>query len=104
MDGGYVQIGGYDKTGHFDKAIDGTGTGDDLTWIKMLYSYSDFYIPIRGIMMNDDVIEGSNSQYIGLIDSGTTFTYMSQASFNAIKKQFEDYCSSKDERKCKWLM
>ena len=44
-DGGYFQIGGYDKTGHLD--------GQELVWIDVLARNQDFKVSFRGIKLNN---------------------------------------------------
>ena len=45
-------------------------------WVPMLYKNSDFKVNFMGIMFNNHLINGSNSQTVAFVDSGTTFTYM----------------------------
>jgi hypothetical protein len=59
---------------------------------------------MRGIMVNNHLMKGSNSQTVAFIDSGTTFTYVNTANYNAIKLHFEWYCSIEPEKHCKGKM
>ena len=70
--GGYFQIGGYDKTGH----IPNDAGDDELKWVKILRPNDDFKVPIRGMMINNHFMKGSDSHKTAFVDSGTTFTYM----------------------------
>lgn len=90
-DGGYIQIGGYDGTAHLE----------DVKWMKTLYKNNDYKVPLRGITMNNHVMKGTDSQRIAFIDSGTTFTYINTANYNAIKLHFEWFCSLDPENHCK---
>ena len=51
--------------------------------------------------MNNHEMIGSSTQSVAFIDSGTTFTYVNSASFNAIKLHFEWFCSLEPEKHCK---
>ena len=79
--GGYFQIGGHDRTGYVDPEA------EDV-WIRLLHKNNDFKVPLRGIMINNHLMKGSNSQTVAFIDSGTTFTYVNTANYNAIKLHF----------------
>ena len=66
--GGYFQIGGYDKTGHIDN--------QDVTWLKMTQKNADYKVPFHGIKMNNHLMSETSSQTVAFVDSGTTFTYV----------------------------
>lgn len=51
----------------------------------MLQANDDFKVPIRGMMMNNHLMMGSNTQRTAFVDSGTTFTYMNTNNYNIIK-------------------
>ena len=51
--------------------------------------------------MNNHLMSETSSQTVAFVDSGTTFTYVSQANYNAIKLHFEWYCSIDPENHCK---
>ena len=55
--GGYFQIGGYDKQGYLE---------EDLTWIPMTKSKADFFVRMQGMMMNNHYMAGThiNSNYL----------------------------------------
>ena len=55
-------------------------------------------------MINNHEIIGSNTQTVAFIDSGTTFTYVNDANFKAIKLHFEWFCSLEPEKHCKGKM
>ena len=100
-DGGYFQIGGYDKTGHLvDKKRDNSL---DVTWIKLLRIGDDFKIPFRGIRMNNHQMAHTQSQRVAFIDSGTTFTYLNKRNYKAIELHFSWFCSL-DDNHCKGTM
>ena len=98
--GGYFQIGGYDKTGHLGESE----ADKELHWIKMLNRNDDFKVPLRGLMMNNHKMKGSSSQKVAFVDSGTTFTYLNLANYNAIKTHFEWFCSADPDNNCKGKM
>lgn len=91
-DGGYMQIGGYDKTGFLE---------EDLTWAPMLSKTGDFKVGVSGMMMNNHYMAGSEAYHAGFLDSGTTFTYLHQSLFNIVKLHFECFCSYDAENHCK---
>ena len=80
-------MGGYDKTGHIPKppASPYVMPDDDVEWVKILHANDDFKVGFRGIMLNNHLMNGSESHTTAFIDSGTTFTYMNTQSYNAIK-------------------
>ena len=47
--GGYFQMGGYDKTGHIGK----DEKERDPKWVKLLYRNTDFKVPLRGMKINN---------------------------------------------------
>ena len=59
--------------------------GEDVKWVEILHANDDFTVPIRGMMINNHLMNGSSSHTTAFIDSGTTFTYMNTESYNAIK-------------------
>ncbi len=101
--GGYFQIGGYDNTGLLPDHNKKDGE-DDVKWLKLLYRDADFKVPHRGMMMNNHLMAGTSGQKIAFIDSGTTFTYLSTATYNAIKLHFNWFCSLEPEKHCKGRM
>lgn len=70
----------------------------------MMNADSDFKVPYRGMMMNNHKMQGTENQRIAFIDSGTTFTYISTATYNAIKLHFDWFCSLDPENHCKGKM
>ena len=99
--GGYFQIGGYDKTGHIPRPADGA---DDVQWVKLLHKNDDFKVGFRGMLINNHPMNGSSSHTTAFIDSGTTFTYVNTETFNAIKLNLEWFCSLDQEKHCKGRM
>lgn len=83
--GGYFQMGGYDKTGHIQTVA---GVDDEMKWAKMMHPNEDFKVPMRGIMINNHLMNGSSSHKVAFVDSGTTFSYMNLESYNALKLHF----------------
>jgi hypothetical protein len=69
--GGYFQLGGYDKQGFLDP---------DVTWLAIT-GREDFKVKVVGVKMNNHFLAGSNLYNIGFFDSGTTFTYFPTALF-----------------------
>ena len=55
-------------------------------------------------MMNNHLMNGSESHTTAFIDSGTTFTYMNTKSYNAIKLHLQWFCSLDPENHCKGKM
>ena len=53
--GGYFQMGGYDKTGHLDDEAN-----SDVTWMWMKQMNADFKVTMRGIKMNNCLMANSN--------------------------------------------
>lgn len=51
--------------------------------------------------MNNHVLKGTTTQPRAFIDSGTTFTYINRANYNAIKLHFQWFCSLEPEKHCK---
>ena len=56
-DGGYMQIGGYDKWQH----IGDTEEDKELKWMKLLNKNTAFRVPLRGLMMNNHMMADSDS-------------------------------------------
>lgn len=73
--GGYFQIGGYDKQSFIDQ---------DLQWTPLQRRHADFKISLDGMMMNNHYMAGSEKSLVGFVDSGTTFTYINTALYNII--------------------
>lgn len=59
---------------------------------------------MRGIKMNNCLMANSNHQTVAFIDSGTTFTYVSQPNYDAIKNHFTWFCSLDSKNHCKGKM
>ena len=72
-----------------------------MTWVHLLHKDDDFKVPMRGLLMNNHLIQGSSSQSVAFVDPGTTFTYVNTANYNAIKLHFEWFCSLDPENHCK---
>lgn len=54
--------------------------------------------------MNNQLMCNSFSQNVAFVDSGTTFTYVNLANYNAIKTHFEWFCSLDQDNHCKGKM
>ena len=54
--GGYMQMGGYDKTGHIGK----TEQEKEVGWVKILNKNDDFKVNFRGMKMNNHFMNGSD--------------------------------------------
>lgn len=54
--------------------------------------------------MNNHHMAETHSQRTAFIDSGTTFTYLNIANYNAIKLHFNWFCSLDAENHCKGKM
>ena len=65
MDGGFFQIGGYNKELLLEDPI----------WIQMRSNKHRYEFDIHGISISGNFISGSDEWNTGFIDSGTTFTY-----------------------------
>lgn len=100
--GGYFQIGGYDKTGHLADLK--RENSHEVTWIPLLYRDQDFKVSFRGIKINNLHMAKTQSQSIAFIDSGTTFTYVNKDNYDAIKLHYEWFCSVDEENHCKGRM
>ena len=94
-DGGYFQVGGYDKQGFLE---------DDVSWVPILRRNDDFKISLSGMMINNHYMAGSEKIKVGFVDSGTTFTYISTYIYNIIKTHFEWFCNLDKENHCKGVM
>jgi hypothetical protein len=64
--GGYFQIGGYDGSNHI---------GKNITWINSWETHA-YKFNLLGVSMNNHLMAESEEFYIGVVDSGTTFTYV----------------------------
>ena len=61
-----------------------------IQWIDLL-SGSQFYIEITDVYIGDVKMKGKPSR--AMIDSGTTFTYMSRNQYNEIDKITRELCN-----------
>lgn len=66
-DGGYFQLGGFDSTRHLSK---------NVSWIPLVKEYHAYTIQLKGIKMNGHMMGNTHIFTAGIIDSGTTFTYV----------------------------
>lgn len=82
-DGGYFQLGGSDGQGFVDPALQWVGSWDT----------DAFQVTLLGASMNGHAIAGSEEFSIGVIDSGTTFTYIPHKLFNLLVIHFDWFCS-----------
>jgi hypothetical protein len=76
--GGYMQLGGYDSYG----ALQNT-----TNWVSLLPS-GYFKINLFGIKMNNVTMNNTQVYSVGLLDSGTTFTYMPSSLLKIIRMYF----------------
>lgn len=90
--GGYMQIGGYDGTGHLEEQIQ---------WQSLIDNYN-YLINLYGVSMNDHFIEGSEKYDVGFIDSGTTYTYLPKALFTMVRDHFQNWFCSNSQTKCQF--
>ena len=91
-DGGYMQIGGYDKQGFIE---------EEMTYAPMLSKTGDFKVGVSGMMMNNHYMAGTENYNVGFLDSGTTFTYLHNNLFKIVQLHFKWYCSVDPENNCK---
>ena len=81
--GGYLQLGGFDGTGHLDT----------IQWTELKLS-NNYLVTLNGLSMNDHFIESSEMFTEGFIDSGTTFTYLPTKLFSLLKIHFGWFCAA----------
>lgn len=89
--GGYFQIGGYDGTNHIS---------NEVTWIPTWETHA-YKFSLFGISINNHMMSGSEEFSIGVVDSGTTFTYVPQKLFTMLLIHFDWFCSLDTEHHCK---
>lgn len=89
--GGYFQLGGYDGQGHL---------GSNVTWIPMWETLS-YKFSLSGVAMNNHRIAGTEEFSIGVIDSGTTFTYVPIKLFSMLVSHFDWFCALNTTVHCK---
>ena len=89
--GGYFQIGGYDGTSHIEQ---------NVTWFPV-WETNAYKFNLQGISMNNHLMAGSEEFNVGVIDSGTTFTYVPQKFFNMLNVHFDWFCSLDKANHCK---
>jgi len=58
-------------------------------------------VNLAGVSMNDHFIYGSDKYEVGLIDSGTTFTFVPEQLFLQISVHFDWFCSIDHFNNCK---
>lgn len=78
MDGGYLQIGGFDATGHQEEHIN---------WMHFKDT-SQYRVSVLGMSINDHFMLGSDHYSVGFVDSGTTWTYLPEALFEMVRTHF----------------
>ncbi len=71
--GGYLQLGGYDSQGALQNIMD---------WANLLPNHN-FKIEISGVKIGDQTI--SSQHTVGLIDSGSTFSYFPSSLLGEIR-------------------
>ena len=90
--GGYFQIGGFDKQGHLE----------EVKWANMFQNYSLSYkINLEGVSLNGHLIKGSSKFYIGSIDSGTTFAQFPDELIRMMASHLDWYCTLDFKNNCK---
>jgi hypothetical protein len=82
--GGYFKVGGYDKEKHIEP----------VKWLAIDHQYqiSNYKFNIMGVSVNGHPISGSNKFSMGLVDSGTTFSYLPAELYDSILFHFDDFC------------
>lgn len=92
--GGYFQIGGYDATSHLSEKVQ---------WVPMLAesAYNGYRMAMKGISINGHMMAGTHLFDRGVIDSGTTFTYVPEKLFNTMIEHLDWYCLVDPANHCK---
>ncbi|CDW82204.1 aspartic protease pm5 [Stylonychia lemnae] len=88
--GGYFQIGGYDKQSHIS----------EIQWIPLL-NKGGYEVQANGISINNHFIAGSDEYKTAFIDSGTTFTYFPPTLYEAVVYHMKWFCDVDPENNCK---
>jgi Eukaryotic aspartyl protease len=92
-DGGYFQIGGYDSTSHLSPTI---------KWVPLIKNEPYAYrMALKGVSMNGHIMKGSHIFDVGVIDSGTTFTYVPEKLFKILVDHLDWFCFLDTENHCK---
>jgi hypothetical protein len=92
-DGGYFQIGGYDSTSHLSPTI---------RWVPLIKNEPYAYrMALKGVSLNGHIMKGSHIFDIGVIDSGTTFTYVPEKFFKILLDHFDWFCFLDTANHCK---
>lgn len=92
-DGGYFQLGGYDSTSHLSPTI---------KWVPLIKNEPYAYrFSLKGVYLNGHLMQGSQIFDVGVIDSGTTFTYVPEKMFKMLLDHFDWFCFLDVERHCK---
>ena len=85
--GGYMSLGQIDEKHHLDK---------DINYIPMVDSTSDYLIKINCISVGNESNPLKMNKTIAQINSGETITYLPEEIFDKLIKQFNSYCSTKE--------
>ena len=91
-DGGYFQLGGFDATSHLTK---------NVSWIPLVKENHAYTIQLKGIRMNGHMMGSTHIFTAGIIDSGTTFTYVPQKLFTILMDHFDWFCLLDPNNHCK---
>lgn len=83
-------MGGYDGTGHLT----------DLKWTYMSNDEHYYRLNLKGISLNNHELAGTELFSNGFIDTGTTFTYVPQRMFDAIRQGFESWFCPDQPNNC----
>lgn len=89
LEGGYMSLGDIDTTYHTSKKID----------YLPLINNTDYLINVTGIQLGNN--GRSLFDLVGLIDSGSPFTFLPKNLFNILVTEFDQYClDKKGNNKC----
>ena len=66
INGGYVQLGGFSLDNHLES----------IKWTDMVPNPSKYHLNLQGYKVSNITLKGLGQWKLGLVDSGTTFTYL----------------------------
>lgn len=75
-----------------------------LQWLPLSQSEGAYKFQVQGLSFNNHLMAGSDEFSLGVVDSGTTFTYMPFKLFNMVRAHFEWFCSNDPQTLCKGKM
>lgn len=90
-DAGYFQLGGYDGQSQ---------VSPNVTWFRA-WDTQAYKFSLEGVAFNNHFIQGSEEFQIGVLDSGTTFTYIPHKLFNMLIVHFDWFCALDHANHCK---